>query len=194
MPRRGPRTVPVASSTPPVALAWLRRLENVLVVALVVILIAIAARRIDELRAAAEAVAVARVTAAVRAGLGNALIQAAVRGGPSRLRTLLDRNPFRFLLVRPARYAGSFVRLPHRLRPGWWYYDRGRHLLVYAVRARAHFVTPLPPPARIEWRLVPVYDGRPHDTEHLAGIALKSVAPYRWRGVARRVAGVHGRR
>ncbi len=194
MRRRGPRTVPAVSSTPPVALAWLRRLENVVVVALVVILIATAAQRIVRLRVAAEAVAVARVTAAVRAGLGNALMSAAVRGHPLPLRPLLDRNPFTFLLAPPTHYAGAFPHLPGRLRPGWWYYDRGRHLLVYAVLARRHFVTALPPPSRIEWRLVPVYDGRPHNTAHLAGVALQSLEPYRWRGVARRVAGVHGRR
>lgn len=194
MPRRGPRTVPAASPTPPVALVWLRRLENVAVVVLVVVLVAVAARRIDRLRVAAEAVAVARVTSAIRAGLGAALVRAALRPGPPDLRRILDRDPLAFLLVPPAHFAGAFRRLPPRLRPGWWYYDRGRHLLVYAVRARRHLLTPLPPPARIEWRLVPVYDGRPHDAAHLAGVALRSVAPYRWRGVSRRVDGLHGTR
>jgi hypothetical protein len=164
------------------------------VVVFVVILIATAVTRVERLRVAAEAVAVAHVIAAVRLGLSAALVQAAVRGGPSRLRALLARNPFSFLAVRPTHYAGTFLHLPHRLRPGWWYYDSGRRLLVYAVRARRHFVTSLAPPPRIEWRLVPVYDGRPHDTAHLVGVELSSLEPYRWRGVARRVAGVHGRR
>lgn len=193
--RRGPRTIPLRSTTPPVALAWLRRLENVVVVTLVAILIAIAIDRIERLRVGAEALAVERVTAAIRVGLGQALMRAALRPGPPvPPSTLLERNPLSFLTLPPAHDAGSFTRLPHRLRPGWWYYDRRDHLLVYVVRARHHFVTTLPPPPRIEWRLVPVYDGEPHDRTHLVGIRLQSVAAYRWRGVARRIAGSHGSR
>ena len=194
MPRRGLRTLPARSSTPPVALVWLRRLENVVVVALVVILIATVADRVERLRVAAEAVAVARVTSAVRAGLANALFHAAVRGGPARWQRLLARNPMSFLVFPPARYAGTFLHLPPHLRPGWWYYDQTHRLLVYAVRARHHFVTSLPPPPRIEWRLAPVYDARTHIPSNIVGVALRSVAPYHWTGVARRVAGIHGRR
>lgn len=194
MSRRGLRTLPARSSTPPVALVWLRRLENVVVVALVVILIATVADRVERLRVAAEAVAVARVTSAVRAGLANALFRAAVRGGPARWQRLLVRNPMSFLALPPARYAGTFRHLPPHLRPGWWYYDQAHRLLVYAVRARRHFVTSLPPPPRIEWRLAPVYDARTHTPSNIVGVALRRVAPYHWTGVARRVAGIHGRR
>ena len=59
---------------------------------------------------------------------------------------------------------------------------------------RAIILSPhsLPPP-RIEWRLAPVYDTRTHTPSNIVGVVLRSVAPYHWTGVARRVAGIHGR-
>ncbi len=158
-------------------------LELTLVVILIGIFITVAIDRIWPLRITAERTAVLEVQGALESALGITIAGRVARGaGLSAIARLQGTNPIRFLATPPANYVGSFTHpRRHRIPPGSWYFDRRTRTLVYLVRFRRHFETPLTGPKRIRFRVELVYRGKRHRLSGLAGVRLVQLNPYRWR-------------
>ncbi len=157
-------------------------LELVIVVILIAIFIRVAIDRIWPLRIVAEKTAVVEVRGAIESALGIAVAAQIARGKPlAAIARLAGANPVRFLATPPANYVGSFAHPGrHRIPGGSWYFNRSRRTLVYVIRFKSHFVSPLPGRKRIRFRLEPVFRGRAHAPDDLAGIELVQLNRYTW--------------
>lgn len=169
--------------------AYYRRLsETVLVIILVLVLMAVAVPRIQELRAAAEQVAVAQTVSALRAGLSHRILELALRGDLAGLARLAETNPRDFLERAPANYVTLEQPLPpEAMRPYYWYFEPATGVLTYRVGHDEALITALPPPARIRFRVQLDYSDHNGNglfdpkTDVINRLDLVPLEPYAWR-------------
>jgi len=151
--------------------AYYRRFyETVLVIILALVFIAIAAQRIFELRIVAEQVGVAHTVSALRTGLSHRVVELALRQDISALAGLSQANPLDFLNEAPTRYVTLAKPLPpEEMLPYHWYFDPASGVLTYRVGNEEELVSPLPPPARIRFRVQLDYTDRDRNGRFDAG-------------------------
>jgi hypothetical protein len=166
---------------------YLRWLELALVVTFIVIFIGVAARRIWELRVAAEQVSVAHTLSVIRVGLGNETVVLAMRGDLEGLARLAEANPADFLDPPPANYETTAEIAPEAMLPYRWYYDPATRILTYRVGNEEELMTPLAAPARLRFRIQADYVDANHNgqfdrqTETFSGAVLVPLEPYHWK-------------
>lgn len=131
-----------------------RFFETVLVIILALIFVVIAAKRIYELRVAAEQVGVAHTVGALRTGLSHRVVELALRGETGAMVALAGENPLTFLKDPPRRYVTLEEPLPpEAMLPYHWYFEPTTRVLTYRVGHDDELITALPAPARIRFRV-----------------------------------------
>lgn len=106
------------------------------------------------------------------------------KGKLAELKTLVDSNPIDLLPDKPENYLGILNEGNlHDAKRGSWFYDDQSHVLVYLVKNSLFFETPLVSPARISFRVEPVYSDNSSGSGHryLTGLVLRAQQTYRWR-------------
>ena len=105
-------------------------------------------------------------------------------GNMSDLIKLVDSNPMDLLAEKPNNYLGviSHYKLED-IEKGSWFYDGQSQLLIYLVRNQVYFETDLEAPARIRFKIFPVYSDRKQGKgtkKYISGLTLKALESYRW--------------
>lgn len=107
-----------------------------------------------------------------------------VAGDMQGLEQLVDKNPMDLLAERPKNYLGTIgANEARNLEPGNWYFDNDLKQLVYLVRNRQYFSSPLSGTPRIRFKIYPVISEKKQGTQtvtYLSGLKLKAMDPYRW--------------
>lgn len=166
----------------------LRRLELALVVVVLALLVGFFARRMERVEAAMERTMLQLVVQDLQARL--MMRAAGVNFGPEPLplAELIGANPVQVLTAAPGEYLGERTGVDwSTVPPGAWVYDRSDGTLGYRVR-HARFIDTGAgaPPARVRWRIEPVYvdldgDGRfEAGRDRLVNVRLRPVTAYRW--------------
>ncbi len=156
-------------------------IELVAVLALIAVLLGVAAARLWRLASIAEHVAMNNVLGDVRSALGIKVAEYVARDDVRGLTRFAGANPMRWMAETPRNYVG--VRTgPRGVRGGQWYFNRRDHDLVYVVRSRGEFETPLRSPKRARFRVSLVY-GRSElsGKREITGLRLRTVVPYHWK-------------
>lgn len=159
--------------------APLSQIELVTVVVAIVILIGVAVSRLAALAAFAERVSMDSTLGALREAIGIEVASDVAKDDLKALDRLDGANPMELLARKPANYVGDRTG-PAQVLPGQWYFNKGRHELVYRVRWQRSFVAgvPGPPRARFVVRAVREREG---GQLLVVGLNLVAVEPYRWR-------------
>lgn len=159
-------------------------LELVLVVGLVLVLIAVAAERIQRLHVDMERARLQQVVGQLRAALAATFAERVVRGGGPALAELDGINPMTLVAAPPGNYLGERDD-PPAVASGHWYFDPSSRVLVYRVEHAEAFVSRLPGEARFRAELVFADadgdGGFDPAADSVNGVRLEPVAPYRWR-------------
>lgn len=162
-------------------------LELAVITLMIVVLLAIAAHRIWQLRIAAEQTAVISMLGSIRSAVGIQTIQRVLHGGLESVAAMDRANPIDFLEPPPASYELLKEPLsPDRMQPYRWYFDASTGELIYRVANADYLQTDLPGPARIRFQLQLRYvdadqNGRfdrGYDT--IERIELVELDHYRW--------------
>ncbi len=156
-------------------------LEFVAVLLLIALLLGVAAERLWRLTSIAEHVAMDNVLGDIRSALGIKVAEYVARDDVRGLKGFAGSNPMRLMAEVPRNYVG--VRQgPAGVRGGQWYFNTRDRYLVYVVRSRGEFETPLRSPKRARFAVVLVYGQDGALGQHrIAGLRLKAVEPYHWR-------------
>lgn len=115
------------------------RLEFAVAATLFAVLAGVLLERLLYVEEYAEMTAMELTVANMRTGLRNRMGDLLIRDRVSEIATLADENPMSWLERRPDNYLGEFDREPDLDLRGSWYFDRGRHEIVYTVNLRRHF-------------------------------------------------------
>ena len=107
-----------------------------------------------------------------------------VAGDMAGLKKLADSNPMDLLAETPNNYLGvlSHYQLDD-LELGSWFYDSQKKVLIYLARNQVYLETDLKEPARIQFKIFPVYSERKQGnrtTKYISGLTLKALESYRW--------------
>jgi general secretion pathway protein G len=144
--------------------------------------------RVQALQASAERAKMDHVIAALRSAAALEFASYVIRGKKEQTTNLEGTNPMERLAEKPANYLGEFeAPEPSKMRPGYWYFDKSRELLVYRVRHDGWFETGLPGPPRARFKLELLYAdakwSRPSESAkvELQGLIVAPAEPYRWR-------------
>ncbi|MHB8416005.1 MAG: hypothetical protein ACYDB1_11615 [Acidiferrobacteraceae bacterium] len=156
-------------------------LELVAVLLLIAVLLGVAAERLWRLTSIAEHVAMDNVLGDIRSALGIKVAEYVARDDVQGLKGFAGGNPMQLMAEVPRNYVG--VRQgPAGVRGGQWYFNRRDRYLVYVVRSRGEFETPLRSPKRARFVVTLVYGRGGVSGQHrIAGLRLKTVEPYHWR-------------
>lgn len=155
-------------------------LELVVVIVIVSVLAVFAIDRLLALRFEAERAGVQSVLSALRSGLYIQFAGHAVRGQLDRAAAAEGSNPMLTLSEKPESYAGEFHGAdPASFAPGTWYFDSRDGVLVYMVRFSEQFTTPLGPPPRMRYKVVPDYDNN-----QVRGLKLVPLEAFSWKGAS----------
>jgi len=165
----------------------LSRLELALMITVIALLIAIAINRTSVLFVEAERLSVDMTLDGLRNGLTYYTAERMMLGQMRQLAKLDGANPVGLVISAPKGYRG--VLRPgqgQQLKPGDWYFDPGRGVLVYRVVNRDHLWTENGDTSRLEFRLELDYrDGNGNGRfdqgiDSINGLMLVTVTPYRW--------------
>lgn len=107
-----------------------------------------------------------------------------VAGDMAGLKKLIDSNPMDLLAEKPSNYLGviSHYKLED-IETGSWFYDIQTQSLLYLARNQVYLETALKEPARVRFKIFPVYSDRKQDErteKYISGLTLKELEPYRW--------------
>jgi general secretion pathway protein G len=144
--------------------------------------------RVHALQGAAERAKMDHVIGALRSAAALEFASYVIRGKREQIGTLVGTNPMDRLAEKPTNYLGELeAPVPSEIRPGSWYFDKSRGLLVYRVRHDELFETALPGPPRARFKLELLYAdakwSRPSESAkvELQGLIVAPAEPYRWR-------------
>lgn len=167
-----------------------RWLEWVVLAILLMIFIVLAIKQLWQLRVAAEQTNLAYMVGSLRSALG---IHAAVRvledGADAAAEELAGSNPMTLMDQKRmrARYAGELnAPAPEAIDGRTWYFDTATGELVYRVDSEEYFLTPLPGPARVRFRIEMSYSDLNRNGQFdrkidiVKGIALRQLDSFRW--------------
>lgn len=162
-------------------------IELVVVLCLVGLLTALAARRLLALRVEAERAALFGVVGSLQAAVSMQGLSLLSAGRDAELARLPGSNPMDYVLEPPWSYLGELDGPdPQSVSPGRWYFDRREGLLVYRVRHAQHFATSLPGPARARFAVRLLFDDRDGNgrfdpgVDGVGGARLEAAEPGGW--------------
>lgn len=120
----------------------------------------------------------------MRSAIGMQVAGHFVAGDMAGLRKLVDSNPMDLLAEKPNNYLGviSHYQLED-IETGSWFYDIQTQSLLYLARNQMYLETALKNPARVRFKILPVYSDRKQGLrtkKYISGLTLKELEPYRW--------------
>ncbi len=159
-------------------------LELVVVIAIISILAVVALNYYYKLLVDVERTSMEHDLGVMRSAVSMQVAGHFAAGNMAGLKDLIDSNPMDLLAEKPNNYLGviSHYRLED-IEPGSWFYDGQAGVLVYLVRNQLYFETGLKGPARVNFKIFPVYSDRKQKDgvrKYISGLTLKSLQPYRW--------------
>lgn len=162
-------------------------LELVVVISIISILFVVAVDKLLKLEVEAERVSVLQLQGILQSALALQIAAHVARDELPKLNRFIASNPMALLAETPVNYLGARRAVdPATIKGGHWYYAEDEQSLVYRVKNADYFRTPLPGPARIRFRILPVYDdnngtGRYEAAgDTLKGLSLTSLEAYTW--------------
>lgn len=161
--------------------------ELLVVISIISTLFVFAAGRLMKLAVQAERAQVQQIVGTLKSALAMEIAAHVARDTIPELKKWIGANPMDLLADPPKTYLGVLDRPdPARIEGGHWYFDRRQEVLVYRVFNEREFVTSLPGPKRIRWRLEPVYEDRngngrfdPYQ-DALLGLRLAAQEKFKW--------------
>ena len=161
--------------------------ELIVVVSIISVLFVFAAERLMKLAVQAERAQVQQTIGVLKSALAMEIAAHVARDTIPELAKWAGANPMDLLADPPKTYLGALDRPdPAAIEGGSWYFDRRAGELVYRVYNEREFVTPLPGPKRIRWRLEPVFEDRNGNgrfdpgRDTLVGLKLASQEKFKW--------------
>ena len=159
-------------------------LELVVVIFIISILGVVALNHYYKLLVDVERTSVEHDLGVIRSAIGMQVAAHFVAGDMAGLRELVDSNPMELLAETPNNYLGviSHYQLEN-IEKGSWFYDSQIQLLIYLARNQVYLESDLQDPARIRFKIFPVYSDRKQGnrtTKYISGLTLKALEPYRW--------------
>lgn len=155
-------------------------LELVVVITIISILAVFAFDRYYRLLVDVERTTMEHDLGVMRSAIAMQVASYFVAGKMPELETLLGTNPMELLAEQPKNYLGVRSRQNiDGIEPGNWFYDADAKLLVYVVRNTLFFETERAKPARVRFKIFPVYSDRDQGS-YLSGLRLRSLETYRW--------------
>ena len=161
--------------------------ELVTVICLIALLAIIGNNRLRYYQELAEKAVMDMTLSAMTAGLRYRMAQMMINGSQRTLGELELANPVNFLQEPPRTYLGEFLAADVKAPAGSWYYDAGRHEIVYipAIVDNLAGTGPDPAPERLRFRVKLVYD-RPidvtvsDDRPAVVGLRINPAVNYKW--------------
>ena len=159
-------------------------LELVVVISIISILAVVALNYYYKLLVDVERTSMEHDLGVMRSAVSMQVAGHFAAGNMAGLKDLEDSNPMELLAEKPNNYLGviSHYRLDD-IEKGSWFYDSQKNVLVYLVRNQLYFETELQDPARIYFKIFPVYSDRKQKSgikKYISGLTLRSLQPYRW--------------
>ncbi len=159
-------------------------LELVLVISIISVLAVVALNRYYKLLVDVERTSMEHDLGVMRSAISMQVAGHYVSGNTAGLEKMIGSNPMELLSEKPNNYLGvvSQYRLGD-IEHGRWFYDSREETLVYVVRNPLYFETELAAPARVRFKIFPVYSERGEEgsqQKYLSGLTLKELEPYRW--------------
>jgi len=161
--------------------------ELIVVISIISVLFVFAANRLMKLAVQAERAQVQQTIGTLKSALAMEIAAHVARDTIPELEKWIGANPMDLLADPPKSYLGALDHPdPAGIEGGHWYFDRRQGLLVYRVYNEREFVTSLPGPKRIRWRLEPVYEDRNGNRrfdpgqDALVGLRLAAQEKFKW--------------
>ena len=158
--------------------------ELVVVVAIISILAVVALNYYYKLLVDVERTSMERDLGVMRSAVGLQVASHFVGGDMAGLKELIGSNPMDLLAEKPKNYLGVICHYKiEDIEKGSWFYDIQSQLLIYLVRNQIYFDTDLKGPARIRFKIFPVYSDRKQGRgtrKYISGLTLKALDQYRW--------------
>jgi len=165
----------------------LSRLELALMITVIALLITIAINRTSVLFVEAERLSVDMTLNSLRNGIIYYTAERMMQGQMRQLAKLDGANPVGLVIVAPKGYRGALKPgQAQKLKPGDWYFDTVRGVLVYLVVNRDHLRLENGGRGRLEFRLGLDFrdrNGNGHfdqGVDSINGLGLVTVTPYHW--------------
>lgn len=159
-------------------------LELVVVILVISVLGAFALDRYHKLLVDVERTSMEHDLGVMRSAISMQVADHFVAGDLPGLRQLVGSNPMELLAEKPNNYLGVMtLETMNELPGGSWFYDDRQQALVYLVRNQNYFATTLDDPARVHFRIVPVFSDRAQGgggEQYISGLRLKALDAYRW--------------
>ncbi|MCC7412160.1 MAG: hypothetical protein IT495_11100 [Gammaproteobacteria bacterium] len=167
----------------------LSRIELALAVVLIAVLVALFLRRMERVEALMERTTVQLVVQDLQARLLMYRAELTAKPAPDALAALVGANPVGTIIPALASYAGERERIDwNEIRPGQWAFERSTGTLGYRVmHARDLDGGEGLRPARLRYRLEPIYDDLDRDgrydpaRDRLYGIRFARLDRGHWR-------------
>ncbi len=158
-----------------------------MVISIISILFVVAVDKLLKLEVEAERVSVLQVQGILQSALALQIAAHVARDELPKLNRLIGTNPMNLLAEKPVNYLGVRTAAdPATIEGGHWYYAGDERTLIYRVKNYDYFRSPLPGPARIRFRIGPVYDDNNRTGRYeagadtLKGLTLAALEPYEW--------------
>jgi len=159
-------------------------LELVVVIAIISILAVVALNYYYKLLVDVERTSMEHDLGVMRSAVSMQVAGHFAAGNMAGLEELIDSNPMDLLAEKPNNYLGVISRYRlENIEPGSWFFDSRAGELVYLVKNQLYFETKLKGPARVSFKIFPIYSDRKQKNgvkKYISGLTLKSLQPYRW--------------
>jgi hypothetical protein len=153
-------------------------LQSALYVVIAGVVAAVLLERLLTYAEAAEKFAVEATVSRLSSAMYARLALLVLRGDVQAVEALESQSPFRIARADSPAYLGEFDDVPPNAEGGNWYFDRGRHELVYLPKLTRylHGAGNGPSPISIRFRS----EVRKSATNVYSGVALVPVQDWRW--------------
>lgn len=159
-------------------------LEMIVVISLVAVLAGMLLQRVWFYQEQAEKAAMEQMAATLQTALLLQYAQLLTRGQESETKTLTTENPTRWLVQKPANYAGEFYAMtPAAIAPGNWAFDLKSRELIYVPYRAEYLQAGADGRKWVRYRASLKYDSvrlANHGAQELSGVLFEPVAPYQW--------------
>ena len=159
-------------------------LELVVVIAVISVLAVVALNYYYKLLVDVERTSMEHDLGVMRSAVSMQVAGHFAAGNMAGLEDLIGSNPMDLLAEKPNNYLGviSHYHLED-IETGSWFFDSRKGELIYLVKNQLYFETGLQGPARVSFKIFPVYSDRKQKggtRKYISGLTLKSLQSYRW--------------
>ena len=157
-------------------------LELAVAIITIGILASIFLNRMQRYQEFVEKTVVEATVANIRSGLRLRVAELIMQDRMNEMGSLSRENPMSWLEAPPSNYVGQLAQAQdQRTPPGSWYFDQGRHELVYLLDRSRYFHPGRDGQKAIRFRVIAsTRKQAANDSDRVEGISLAPVASYDW--------------